>query len=111
MDNAPKPKDPEIIAGEKICQEMREVVRTLPPQNNAKRGERHEQFQHTFCSLFKALKIEKSGQNYDLFSNNKRSRTITILFFSDLCPGLLRPIQNQSYYLAFLTVHLHQPRS
>jgi len=51
MDTAPKPKDPEIIAGEQIYQQMREIVGTLPKPSGEERKE-GGQFGNNFYLLF-----------------------------------------------------------
>ena len=54
MDDAPKPKDPEIIAGEKICQQMREIAESLPKPSGEERREAG-QFGNNFYLLFTSI--------------------------------------------------------
>ncbi len=56
----PQPKDPEIIAAETICQEMRDIAKKLPKPERTQNEEKHTQFGNNFYLLFLAIKYEKS---------------------------------------------------
>ncbi len=60
--------DPEIIAAEKACQEMRDIAKKLPTPVSSKRepSESHYQFGNNFYMLFEALEIVKSNPNSGL---------------------------------------------
>ena len=53
MDVAPKIKDPEIIAAEKICLEMQEIAKKLPKSNDVKEEKEHEQFGNNFYLILR----------------------------------------------------------
>ena len=50
--DAPKPKDPEIIAGEKVVEEMREIAKQLPRPENIEEKEEVIPFGDHFFYIF-----------------------------------------------------------
>lgn len=65
IDDVLKPKDPEIVEGERICEEMREIAKKLPQPVTTSR-ERITQFGNSFYLLFLSLKQEKQKSDLDL---------------------------------------------
>ncbi|HEY4503162.1 MAG TPA: hypothetical protein VJC14_01890 [Candidatus Paceibacterota bacterium] len=55
----PKPEDPETVAAEKICAEMREIAKKLPKPEGTKKYEGLKQFGNNFYLLFLALERDK----------------------------------------------------
>jgi|SRR3989344_1388515 len=66
MDDAPRPSDPEIIAAERVCQEMRDIAKKLPKPDNTKEGKRIIQFGNNFFLLFLLLLREKRKPSSDI---------------------------------------------
>jgi hypothetical protein len=58
-DQAPQPKDLEMIEAERICQEMREIAKRFPKPKWKKGDERPRFFGNNFSLLFLGLKQKK----------------------------------------------------
>lgn len=67
IDDAPKPNDPETIAAEKVCEEMREIAKRLPKPDDAKNQKNIMPFGNNFFHLFLYSKGERAEKAERLY--------------------------------------------
>src|ERR1700741_2619317 len=111
IEDSIKPKDPEILEAEKICEEMREIAKGLPKPSEATSKGPIEEFENNFYLLFQGIELQKE-QPDSIFVKNYLRRAERIYgekwekFINDKADLVARTAELA--YQVFIYHKLHQ---